>query len=123
MCSRDVDLRRTECMIEKEEDSQQHFQDLKDALQQQGHRLALRQWKKDFKFYIDKFIWERIQEKCFVTLMPCEDEEGEEQERNNLHGLQRLVAGAVQEWELVQQPKHAALCAELDGALVWQGRG
>jgi len=39
-----------------------------------------------------------------------------------LHGLRHLVAGAIQEWELVQQPKHAAICAELDSALVWQGR-
>ena len=55
--------------------------------------------------------------------MPCVSKVDKEEERKSLHGLWRLVAGAIQEWELVQQPNHAALCAKLDGALVWQGRG
>jgi hypothetical protein len=33
------------------------------------------------------------------------DEEEEEQDHIYLHGIWRLVAGAVQEWDLVQQPK------------------
>jgi len=107
-------------MVEKEEKARQHFQDLKDVLPQLSSQ---HRWKKDFKYYVDKFIQERIEEKNFATLMPCEDEAEEEQERDYLHGLRRLVAGAVQERELVQQPKHAASCAELDSALVWQGRG
>ena len=58
-----------------------------------------------------------------VTAIPSEGEEEEELDAIYLHAIQRLVAGAVQEWELVQQPKHAVTCAMLDGALVWQGRG
>ena len=33
------------------------------------------------------------------------------------------MAGAVQEGELVRQPKYAATCAKLDKAIVWDGRG
>jgi hypothetical protein len=114
-----VDPRRTASIIEKEEEARQHFEELKDILPQ----LSPRWWKKHFKHYIDKFIGECLVEKEFVTAVPCEDEDEEEQDRIDLHGLRRLVAGAAQEWELVQQPKHAAMCAKLDGALVWQGRG
>ena len=107
-------------MIVKEEQAQKHFEELKDALPV----LSPRWWKKDFKVYVDKFIKERLEEKEFITAIPipCEGEE-EDIDAIYLHGIRRLVAGAVQEWELVQQPKHAATCAKLDGALVWQGRG
>jgi hypothetical protein len=116
--SRVVDPRRTASMIKKEEEAREHFEELKDTIS-----MFLRSWKKDFKYHVDKFIGERLVEKEFVTAVPCEDEDEEEQNRIYLHGLRRLVAGAAQEWELVQQPKHAAICAKLDGALVWQGRG
>ena len=106
-------------MIEKEEKARQHFRELKDVLSKQSPRW----WKKDFKLYAEKFIEERLIEKEFITAIPCENEDEEEKCRIDLHGLRRLVAGAVQEWELVKQPKHASPCAELDGALVWQGRG
>ena len=38
-----------------------------------------------------------------------------------LHSLERSVAGAVQEEELVQQPDYAEACAKLDNAIVWDG--
>ena len=117
--SRAVDPRRTASMIEKEEQARQHFEELKDTLP----ILSPRWWKKDFKAYVDKFIGERLQEKEFITAIPSEGEEEEELDAIYLHAIRRLVAGAVQEWELVQQPKHAVTCAMLDGALVWQGRG
>ena len=117
--SRAVDPRRTASMVEREEKARQHFEELKGILLE----LCLRCWKQEFKSYVDQFIAERLDEKDIVTVIPCEDEEEEELDRMYLHGLRRLVAGAVQEWELVQQPKHAAMCAELDSALVWQGRG
>jgi len=117
--SRAVDPRRTAGMTDMEERAREHFEELKCALPELSPRL----WKRDFKSYVDKFIAERLGEKDIVTAIPGEDEEGEELDRIHLHGIRRLVAGAVQEWELVQQPKHAATCAELDGALVWQGRG
>jgi hypothetical protein len=108
-------------MIEKEENARQHFEELKDTLPRES--LYPRWWKRDFKYFVDKFIGERLCEKELVIAIPPRDEEEEEQDGIYLHGLRRLVAGAVQEWELVQQPKHAATCAKLDGALVWQGRG
>ena len=106
-------------MADEEEEAQQSFKEMKSIFQEASPRC----WKKDFKSYIDKFIAEQIEWKELLTAIPCRNEEGEERERIRLHGLRRLVAGAIQEWELVQQPKHAAACAELEGALVWQGRG
>jgi hypothetical protein len=117
--SRAVDPRRTASMIENEENTRQYFEELKDNLP----RLSPRWWKKDFKHFVDKFIEDRLIEKEFVDVVPCENEHEEEQDAIDLHRLRRLVAGAAQEWELVQQPRHAARCAKLDGALVWQGRG
>jgi hypothetical protein len=121
--SRAVDPRRTADMIEEEEKARQHFEGLKLTLS----AVSLRSWKKHFKYHVDEFIKERVSEKDLVSEkeylfgIPCEDEE--EEDRVYLHRLRRLVAGATQEWELVQQPQYAAACAALDGALVWQGRG
>jgi hypothetical protein len=106
-------------MAENEEKARQHFKELKCALPNLYPLL----WKEEFKWLIDEFIAERLEEKHIITAVPCESEGGEELDCVFLHGLRRLVAGAVQEWELVQQPKHAGMCAELDRALVWQGRG
>ena len=117
--SRAVDPQRTAGMSEIEERARQHFEELKCTLPE----LSPRWWKRDFKSYVDKFIAERLYEKDIIAAIPGEDEDEEELDRIHLHGIRRLVAGAVQEWELVQQPKHAAVCAELDGTLVWQGRG
>jgi hypothetical protein len=80
-------------------------------------------WKKDFKSHVNKFIAQCHKEKDEVTSTPCKNEKDEEWNHIYLHMLRRLVAGAFQEWELVQQPVHATACAKLDGALVWQGRG
>ena len=117
--SRVVDPQRDATMIKEEEWARQHFEELKNILP----TLSPRRWRKDFKRYVDKFINEHLYKKEFIVLMPCVSEVDEKEERKSLHGLRRLVAGAIQEWELVQQPDHAALCAKLDGALVWQGRG
>lgn len=114
-----MDPRRTVDMIEKEENARQHFEELKDILQM----FSPGWWEKNFKHHVDEFIADRLIEKELVTAVPCKNKEEEENDRIHLHGLRRLVAGAVQEWELVQQPKHAATCAKLDHALVWQGRG
>jgi len=119
VCSQAVDPQRTASMIGKEEQAWKHFEELKDTLPV----LSPQWWKKDFKAYVDKFIEEHLQEKEFITAIPCEGKEEEELDAIYLHGIQHLVARAVQEWELVQQPKHTVTCAKLDGALVWQGRG
>ena len=107
-------------MVEKEEKARQHFEELKDTLPE----ISPCFWKKHFRHHVDKFIGECLDE--VITILPLLGEDGEEAEKEDricLHELRRLIAGAVQEWELVQQPKHAASCVELDGALVWQGRG
>ena len=106
-------------MIEKEENAWQHFEELKDILQM----FSLGWWKKNFKHHVDEFIGDRLIEKELITAVPCKNKEEEENNRIHLHGLRHLVAGAIQEWELVQQSKHAAMCVKLDHALVWQGRG
>ena len=106
-------------MVKEEEWAWQHFKELKNILS----TLSPHRGRKDFKCYMDKFINEHLYKKEFIVLMPCVSKVDEEEEHKSLHGLWRLVAGAIQEWELVQQPNYAALCAKLDGALVWQGRG
>jgi hypothetical protein len=109
-----MDPRRTAWMIEKEENARQHFKKLKDILQM----FSLGWWEKNFKHHVDEFIGDRLAEKECITEVPAKDEEEEENDHIHLHGLQCLVAGADQEWELVQQPKYVATCAELDGVLV-----
>ena len=106
-------------MVKEEEWAWYHFKELKNILS----TLSPHRWRKDFKCYVDKFINEHLYKKEFIVLMPCISKVDEEKEHKSLHRLRCLVAGAIQEWELVQQPDHAALCAKLNGALVWQGRG
>ena len=106
-------------MIEKEENAWQHFEKLKDILQM----FSPGWWEKNFKHHVDNFIADRLIEKELVTAVPCKNKKEEENDHIHLHGLQCLVAGAIQEWKLVQQPKHAAMHAKLDHTLVWQGRG
>jgi len=106
-------------MVKREEKAHQHFEELKGILLE----LCPHCWKQKFKSYVNQFIAENLDKKDIVTVIPCEDKEEEELDCMYLHGLWHLVAGAIQEWELVQQPKHAAMCAELDSVLVWQGRG
>ena len=106
-------------MVKKEEKAWQHFKELKAILPKRSPCW----WKNQFKSYVDTFIEARIDSKELICSMPCQDEEEEENDRIDSHGLRHLVAGAAQEWELAQQPEHAAMCAKLDSALVWQGRG
>lgn len=114
-----MDPQRTAKMVEEEEYIQEKFEKFKKTLPIQSPRW----WKKEFKQHIDEYIEHYLQFKEFIITYPFLDEEQVEEDRVNLHGIKRMVAGLVQEWELVQQPGHAAACAKLDGALVWQGRG
>jgi len=97
VCSQAVDPWRTVGMTEKEEWARQHFEELKGTLPE----LSPCWWKRDFKSYVNKFIAEHLYERDIITAIPGEDEEEEENDRIHLHGIQCLVAGAVQEWELV----------------------
>ena len=47
--------------------------------------------------HVDEFIGDRLIEKELVTAVPCENKEEEENDHTHLHGLQCLVAGAIQE--------------------------
>jgi hypothetical protein len=105
-------------MIKMEEEARQHFEELKRILPTESPGW----WRLEFKIYVDEFIKKHINRQESILFDPFETEKEEIDRMMCLHGLRRLVAGAVQEWELVQQPKHAAICAKLDGALVWQGR-
>jgi hypothetical protein len=106
-------------MMKEEESSQEFFQEMKETFQ----LFLPDMWKTEFKTCVDEFINRHLKEAWRLMELPCNGEIEEEEERICLHRIRRLVAGAVQEWELVQQPKCAAACAEIDGALVWHGRG
>ena len=107
-----MDTRRTASIIEEEKNAQQYFQELKDLLRSASPRW----WRKEFEFYVNRFINEKLREEEIASEEP-------EMDHVYLYGLWRLLAGAFQELELAQQPDHAATCAKIDGALVWQGRG
>ena len=92
-----MDPQHTASMIKKEEKAQQDFKELKDILQ----KLSPHWWRNDFKSCIDRFIEEQLEEKESAIAMLCEDNGGEELVHIYIHGVQHLVAGAVQEWELV----------------------
>jgi len=119
VCSQAVDPLHTTDMTEREEKAQQYFKELKGTLP----KLSPHWWKKDFKSYVNEFIAQRLLKKDIITIIPGENKEEEELDCICLHRIQCLVASAIQEWELIQQPKHAAMCVKLDGTLVWQGRG
>jgi hypothetical protein len=106
-------------MAEREEYARRHFEDLKSTLP----KISPRPWKTEFRKYVDEFIEGRLHEEQVVTMTAWMNDAEPGQELTRVHELRRLVAGAVQEWELVQQSEHAATCATLDRALVWQGRG
>jgi hypothetical protein len=117
--SRAADPRRNPFMIEEEEEAQEHFQAIKDSFQM----VFPCGWKNKFKNYVDNFIGGHLKEARRLVALPCVDDSEEEGRRIFLHHIRRLVAGAVQEWELAQQPEYATECAKIDGALVWSGRG
>ena len=103
--------------MKEEKEAQKYFQKMKDDIR----LLFPCGWKNQFKICVNNFINEHLKEAKYLLAIPCKDEK--EEERIHLHRIRRLVAGAFQEGELAQQPEYAAECAEIDDALVWQGRG
>jgi hypothetical protein len=77
-------------MTKQEEKAWQHFEELKNILPQ----LLPYWWKKDFKFYVNRFIEEHLDMKDLITEIPGEDEEDKDLDCIYIHGLQCLVAGA-----------------------------
>ncbi|KAI9431068.1 hypothetical protein H4582DRAFT_2062401 [Lactarius indigo] len=113
--SKSADSRRTPDMIEEEERARNCFDELKFILQ----TFCLFPWIEPFQKHVEDFIQERLSEAASIIAVPGIEEE----DSIRLHGLRRLVAGAIQEVELVQQPWYAATCAREDGAIIWDGRG
>jgi hypothetical protein len=113
--SQAVDSRRTQDMKQEEERAREYFKEAKDILQ----LFCLCGWMDQFQKHVEDFIKEQLTEAANIMAVP--GKEGEDSIR--IHGLRRLVAGAVQEEELVRQPDYAATCAKLDRAIVWDGRG
>jgi hypothetical protein len=110
-----VDPGRTTDMIEKEEKARVFFEETKDILQ----LLCLCGWIDLFQKHIEDFIQERLSEAESIMAVP----DTEEEDSIRLHGVRRLVAGAIQEGELVRQPMYAYTRAKLDKAIIWDGRG
>lgn len=100
-------------MIEEEEKARDYFEETKDVLQ----LFSACGWIDQFEKCVEDFIQERLSKAKSIMAVP--GMEGSVR----LHGLRRLVAGAVQERELVRQPEYATTSAKLDRAIVWQGRG
>jgi hypothetical protein len=113
--SQAVDPLCTPDMKQEEERAQEYFEETKDILQ----LFCLCGWKDQFQKHTEDFIQERLAEAANIMAVPGKEEE----DSVRIHGLRHLVAGAVQEEELVQQPDYAANCAKLDRAIVWDGRG
>jgi hypothetical protein len=110
-----MDPLRTPNMIEEEEKAREYFEEAKGTLQ----LFCPSGWIDHFQKHVDDFIQVRLGEATNTMAVPGT----EEADSTRLHGLRRLVAGAVQEGELVRQPEYAATCAKLDKAIVWDGRG
>jgi hypothetical protein len=108
-----TDPRRNQGMIEEEEKAQDYFEDAKDMLE----LFSVGVWIDQFQKCVEDFIQERLSEAMGIMASPGTEDSV------RLHGLRRLVAGAVQEGELVRQPEYATTSAKLDRAIIWQGRG
>lgn len=104
--------------MKEEEKAREYFLEMKEMFQ----LFQPNTWKTEFKILVDKLI-NRLLKEARHLMEACKDAYQEEEQHARLHSIRRLVAGAVQEWELTQQPNYARTCAEIDGALVWDGRG
>ena len=113
--SQAVDPRRTPYMAQKEEQAREYFDETRDILQ----LFCLSGWITEFQKRVQDFIKDRLDEAANIIAKPSSEAE----DIVRLHGLRRLVAGAVQEEELVRQPDYASACAKLDRAIRWDGRG
>jgi hypothetical protein len=113
--SQAVDRRRTQDMMQEEERAQEYFEEMKDILR----LFCLSGWMDQFRERTQDFIQEQLGKAANIMAASGKDDE----DIVRLHGLRRLVAGAVQEEELLQQPGYAFTYATLDSAIIWNGRG
>jgi hypothetical protein len=108
-----VDPQRTTDMMEEEEKAMEYFEERKDILQLFSPDV----WMDEFHKCVEEFIERHLLAAEIITATSVTAED-----YSQLHGLRRLISGAIQEAELVRQPAYAATCAKLDKALVWDGR-
>jgi hypothetical protein len=104
-------------MIDEEEKAQEYFQAVKYHFQM----FLPHGWKNELKSCVDSFIGRHLRKARRLMELPCVDKSEEEERHIFLHQIRRLVAGAIQGWELAQQPEYATECAKINGALVWSG--
>jgi hypothetical protein len=100
-------------MTQKEEQAQEYFDETRDILQ----LFCLSGWITEFQKRVQDFITERLDKVANIIAEPGSEME----DIIRLHSLRRLVAGAIQEEELVRQPDYAFACAKLDRAIIWDG--
>ncbi|KAN0127150.1 hypothetical protein V8E53_015020 [Lactarius tabidus] len=74
-------------------------------------------WIEPFQKHVNDFIQERLAEAAKIMAVLGKELEDAIQ----LHCLWHLIAGAIQEEELVQQPDYAFTYAKLDRAIIWDG--
>jgi hypothetical protein len=113
--SKAVDPRRTTDMMVEEEKTREHFEEMKDIFQ----IFYPCRWIEVFQKYVDDFVQDRLLLAKNIMAKPVMKEE----DCVRLHGLRRMVAGAVQEGELIRQPKCHVTWAKLESMIVWDGRG
>ena len=109
-----VDSLRTPDMVAEEEGAREYFEERKDILQ----LFCPCVWMDEFQKCVEEFIQQHLLAASILTVASVTAED-----QVHLHGLRRLIAGAIQEGELVRQPTYAETCAKLEKALVWDGRG
>ncbi|KAF8258471.1 hypothetical protein EI94DRAFT_1707973 [Lactarius quietus] len=82
--------------------------------------FCLSRWVEQFQKLIEDFIQETLVKAANIMAVPAIPvKKGED--IICLHSLQCLVAGTIQEEELVQQPNYAFTYAKLDRAIIWDG--
>jgi hypothetical protein len=102
-------------MMEEEEKAREYFEETKDILQ----LFCPCGWMDEFQEHIEDFIQQLLSVAAIIIAVSVTAEA----DNVHLHGLCHLVAGAIQEGELVRQPTYATTCVKLDRALVWDGQG
>jgi hypothetical protein len=100
-------------MMEDEEKAREYFEETKDIVQ----LFYPCGWIDEFQEHVEDFIQQYLLAVAIITTAPVTAEE----HHVHIHRPHCLVAGAIQEGELVWQPTYAAICAKLDRALVWDG--
>jgi hypothetical protein len=113
--SQKVDPQCTPDMIQMEEQARQYFLETRETLQ----LFSLSCWIEPFQKHVDDFIQEQLAEAAKIMAVPGKEPE----DAIRLHGLWHLIAGAIQEEELVQQPDYAFTYTKLDRAIIWDGQG